>query len=85
VPLLLLLLLLLLLQVLFKMLNRGVFSEIYGCVSTGKEANVYHACAPDGVDLAIKVYKTSILVFKDRDRWAWKRGWGARFVLRTGA
>jgi hypothetical protein len=22
-----------------------------------------------GVDLAIKVYKTSILVFKDRDRW----------------
>jgi hypothetical protein len=22
-------------QVLFKMLNRGVFSEIYGCVSTG--------------------------------------------------
>jgi RIO kinase 1 len=55
-------------QVLFKMLNRGIFSEIFGCVSTGKEANVYHACAPDGADLAIKVYKTSILVFKDRDR-----------------
>jgi len=34
----------------------------------GKEANVYHACTPDGSDLAIKVYKTSILVFKDRDR-----------------
>lgn len=50
------------------MLNRGVFSEIYGCVSTGKEANVYHACTPEGADLAIKVYKTSILVFKDRDR-----------------
>lgn len=30
-------------MVLFKMLNRGVFSEINGCVSTGKEANVYHA------------------------------------------
>ena len=56
------------LQVLFKMLNRGVFSEVYGCVSTGKEANVYHACTPEGTDLAIKVYKTSILVFKDRDR-----------------
>eukprot|EP00882_Tetradesmus_deserticola_P022535 GHRQ01024452.1.p1 GENE.GHRQ01024452.1~~GHRQ01024452.1.p1 ORF type:complete len:332 (+),score=177.59 GHRQ01024452.1:83-997(+) len=56
-------------MVLFKMLNRGVFSEIFGCVSTGKEANVYHACAPDGADLAIKVYKTSILVFKDRDRY----------------
>lgn len=36
--------------------------------AAGKEANVYHACAPDGTDLAIKVYKTSILVFKDRDR-----------------
>lgn len=50
------------------MLNRGVFAEINGCVSTGKEANVYHASAPDGSSLAVKVYKTSILVFKDRER-----------------
>jgi RIO kinase 1 len=50
------------------MLNRGLFSEINGCVSTGKEANVYHANGQDGADLAIKIYKTSILVFKDRDR-----------------
>ena len=35
------------LQVLFKMLNRGVFDEINGCVSTGKEANVYHATGRD--------------------------------------
>lgn len=56
-------------MVLFKMLNRGLFSEINGCVSTGKEANVYHASAPDGSEMAIKVYKTAILVFKDRDRW----------------
>lgn len=58
-------------QVLFKMLNRGIFKEINGCVSTGKEANVYHATpGPAGgtTDLAIKIYKTSILVFKDRDR-----------------
>lgn len=52
------------------MLNRGLFREINGCVSTGKEANVYHATGPEGQgDMAIKVYKTSILVFKDRDRW----------------
>ncbi|PNW73992.1 hypothetical protein CHLRE_13g580900v5 [Chlamydomonas reinhardtii] len=56
-------------MVLFKMLNRGLFSEINGCVSTGKEANVYHASGPDGRDMAIKIYKTSILVFKDRDRY----------------
>lgn len=56
-------------MVLFKMLNRRILSEINGCVSTGKEANVYHATTPEGGDLAVKVYKTSILVFKDRDRY----------------
>jgi RIO kinase 1 len=55
-------------QVLFKMLNRGLFKEINGCVSTGKEANVYHAADAAGKEMAIKIYKTSILVFKDRDR-----------------
>ena len=30
-------------MILFKMLSREIFSEINGCVSTGKEANVYHA------------------------------------------
>ncbi|EDO17323.1 hypothetical protein Kpol_1062p31 [Vanderwaltozyma polyspora DSM 70294] len=98
--------------------NRGVISAFNGCLSTGKEANVYHAFAgdgtssrntdvkvedlvkltsvevnqdseedngdnnnvadidgskPEGVELrkeyAIKIYKTSILVFKDRERY----------------
>ncbi len=53
------------------MLNKGLFSEINGCVSTGKEANVYHAADSTGRSLAIKVYKTSILVFKDRDRYTY--------------
>ncbi|KAM7483452.1 hypothetical protein LguiB_008035 [Lonicera macranthoides] len=56
-------------MVLFKMLNRGEFSDINGCISTGKEANVYHATKSGGQELAIKVYKTSVLVFKDRDRY----------------
>nr|CAD1839059.1 unnamed protein product [Ananas comosus var. bracteatus] len=56
-------------MVLFKMLNRGVFNDINGCISTGKEANVYHATKADGQELAVKVYKTSVLVFKDRDRY----------------
>uniref|UniRef100_A0A4W4FRA3 Serine/threonine-protein kinase RIO1 n=1 Tax=Electrophorus electricus TaxID=8005 RepID=A0A4W4FRA3_ELEEL len=30
-------------MILFKMLSRGIISEINGCISTGKEANVYHA------------------------------------------
>uniref|UniRef100_A0A1A9WSS5 Serine/threonine-protein kinase RIO1 n=1 Tax=Glossina brevipalpis TaxID=37001 RepID=A0A1A9WSS5_9MUSC len=57
-------------MILFKLLNRGLIEEINGCISTGKEANVYHATANDGNDeFAIKIYKTSILVFKDRDRY----------------
>lgn len=34
-------------MVLFKMLNRGVFQEINGCVSTGKEVrNSHRSVAP---------------------------------------
>ncbi|KAF8645213.1 hypothetical protein AX16_008040 [Volvariella volvacea WC 439] len=55
--------------ILFKMIGRGLIQEVNGCVSTGKEANVYHALAPDSRHLAIKIYKTSILIFKDRDKY----------------
>ncbi|KAJ3091997.1 Serine/threonine-protein kinase RIO1 [Quaeritorhiza haematococci] len=55
--------------ILLKMLNRNAIYEINGCISTGKEANVYHASTDNGQHRAIKVYKTSILVFKDRDRY----------------
>lgn len=56
-------------MILFKMLTRGVISEINGCISTGKEANVYHASTSTGESRAIKIYKTSILMFKDRDKY----------------
>lgn len=66
-------------MILLQMINRNVVSEVNGCLSTGKEANVYHALSipqehgleTDAIPLhrAIKVYKTSILVFKDRDRY----------------
>ena len=45
-------------------------SEINGCVSTGKEANVYHGMKKaTGDEFAVKIFKTSILIFKDRDRY----------------
>jgi RIO kinase 1 len=92
-------------MILLQMINRNVVSEINGCISTGKEANVYHAVtyleseshqsndvakpalegseagtlggaaikeaagAPKPLHRAIKVYKTSILVFKDREKY----------------
>jgi len=51
------------------MLNKNAIYEVNGCISTGKEANVYHAITENGEHRAIKIYKTSILVFKDRDRY----------------
>lgn len=59
-------------MILLQMINRNVVSEINGVISTGKEANVYHALSDDGgteLHRAIKVYKTSILVFKDREKY----------------
>ena len=74
-------------MILFKLLNKGFMSEIDGCISTGKEANVYHClgAGPDQEDksMAIKIYKTSILVFKDRDRYVsgefrFRQGYGKK-------
>ncbi|KAL8749596.1 MAG: hypothetical protein Q9184_006744 [Pyrenodesmia sp. 2 TL-2023] len=66
-------------MILLQMINRDIISEVNGCLSTGKEANVYHAlsipqeegseAAAAPLHRAIKVYKTSILVFKDRDKY----------------
>ncbi|XP_043787193.1 serine/threonine-protein kinase RIO1 isoform X2 [Apis laboriosa] len=56
-------------MILFKLLNQGIIAEINGCISTGKEANVYHAISKTGIEFAIKIYKTSILHFKDRDKY----------------
>jgi RIO kinase 1 len=55
-------------MILFKLLNSKYLSEINGCLSTGKEANVYYAKGGNGQEYAVKIFKTSILVFKDRDR-----------------
>ena len=64
--------------ILYKLLSRRWLDEINGCISTGKEANVYHATSKEG-DLAVKIYKTSILVFKDRERYV-----TGEFRFRTG-
>lgn len=50
-----------------------------GCLSTGKEANVYYAKGGDGRELAVKIFKTSILVFKDRDKYV-----SGEFRFRSG-
>lgn len=67
-------------MILLQLINQGVVAEVHGAISTGKEANVYGAVAyPDGeqgggggaaaVQRAVKIYKTAILVFKDREKY----------------
>ncbi|KAI8951649.1 RIO1 family-domain-containing protein [Xylaria longipes] len=60
-------------MILYQMINRGVVSEVHGAISTGKEANVYGAVAYADdltkIYRAVKVYKTAILSFKDRERY----------------
>ncbi|CAK9436136.1 uncharacterized protein LODBEIA_P06940 [Lodderomyces beijingensis] len=60
------------LRFLAKIINSNLMSRINGCISTGKEANVYHGTHDDAeveTEFAVKIYKTSILVFKDRKRY----------------
>ena len=65
-----------------KLVQNEVLTTLHGCISTGKEAHVYFARGyakertesrenwkENEIDLAIKIYNTSILVFKDRDRY----------------
>ena len=56
-------------EVLQKMIKQGCFDQLAGCISTGKEANVYFGVREDGETVAVKVYKTSILGFRDRDEY----------------
>lgn len=56
-------------MILLKMINKGTIYEINGCISTGKEANVYHATGEEEQHYALKIYKTTILTFKAREKY----------------
>lgn len=61
--------------ILFKLLKQKIISEIDGCISTGKEANIYIGHKGSGSpedwpeEFAVKIFKTCILKFKDRARY----------------
>jgi len=44
-------------KILFNLMKKKVIDELFGAISTGKEANVYRATSPTGDDLAIKIYR----------------------------
>lgn len=50
-----------------------LIDSVQGCISAGKEANVYYApkgqLAESDKDFAIKVYKVETMVFRDREEY----------------
>ena len=76
-------------MMIFRLVSNRTLDSFHGCISTGKEANVYHAFSSKDWDadagetdsqngltqsttqteVAVKVFKTAILVFKDRDKY----------------
>ena len=52
------------LKTLYKLSNKGVINAMGGSISTGKEANVFHAIGEDEEELAIKIYRIATSDFK---------------------
>ena len=52
------------LMALYELINDRVIDKMYGVVATGKEARVYWAKAPDGTDLAVKIFKIETTEFR---------------------
>jgi len=52
------------LMALYKLLNAGVVKVVHGAVASGKEARIYWAEAPDGKDIALKIYLVQTAEFR---------------------
>lgn len=48
----------------YKFLNDKIISEFNGAISTGKESKVYHAKAPNGREIAVKIFNTGNREFR---------------------
>ena len=52
------------LLVLFKFINNGYIETLDYPLSTGKEANVFHATTPEGGSVAVKIFRTNTATFR---------------------
>lgn len=50
---------------LYKLFSDGVIDRLDFAVATGKEGNVFRATTPEGVLVAVKIYRTTTATFKD--------------------
>jgi RIO kinase 1 len=59
------------LKILYTLSNKGIIKAMGGAISTGKEANVFHAEGPEK-ELAIKIYRIASSTFKAMDAYIMK-------------
>ena len=52
------------LLILYKFISNGYLETIDYPISTGKEANVFHATTPQGGSLAVKIFRTNTATFR---------------------
>lgn len=52
------------LKALYTMASKGIITALGGVVSTGKEADVFHAIGENGRELAVKIYRISTSDFR---------------------
>jgi RIO kinase 1 len=52
------------LLILYKFISNGFLETIDYPLSTGKEANVFHATSPQGASLAVKIFRTNTATFR---------------------
>ncbi len=50
-------------KILYSLSKKGIIAAMGGVVSTGKEANVFHALDCDDMELALKIYRTTTADF----------------------
>ncbi|HHV24261.1 MAG: serine protein kinase RIO [Methanosarcina sp.] len=59
------------LKILYTLSNKGIIKAMGGAISTGKEANVFHAEGQDK-ELAVKIYRIASSTFKTMDAYIMK-------------
>jgi RIO kinase 1 len=52
------------LDAIYRLMTKGLVDTVDFPISTGKEANVFHATTPEGGSIVVKVYRTSTADFK---------------------
>jgi RIO kinase 1 len=58
-------------KTLSQLINDGYLQTLDFCLSTGKEANVFHGTAPDGASLAVKIYRVNTTTFRSHLEYLW--------------